>query len=268
MKPLRSTELVIFLLALATTLLPLAAYADDDEVTLGKQAALALEKKGEILENSPYYQQLDPIATRIAVVANPQYEHPFHFILVHEEKPNAFAVPGGSIFVTDSLMAMIENSDELAAVLCHETSHDIHHDVVHNMKKNRNLSYASSAIGMLLGGFGGTILSNMLNVGTSIESMQFSREVETQADLKGAETCSAAGFNPWGMVWLLTRFEKNGNENHMEILSDHPTDDHRIAKLKELFASDPERYDRYPARFPHGSEKQKPLRKNSDEEAL
>ena len=236
--------IVCAIFAFSILLLPSSARADDQEVTIGKQEAATLEKKGEILESSPYYAMLTPIARRIAEVANPQYSYPFHFILVHESKPNAFAVPGGSVYVTDSLMSFVENADELAGVLCHETSHDIHHDVVHNMNKNRTISYAASALGMLLGGAGG-IASSVIGVAADVQSLHYSREVETQADLKGAETCAAAGFNPWGMVWLFEHFSKSGSGSQMEMLSDHPTDSHRIDTLKALFAAHPDRYGRF-----------------------
>lgn len=249
MRVLQTARLVLPVLyaviALATILTPLVARADDQEVTIGKQEAEKLAKKGEILDSSPYYVELTPIARRIAAVANPQYEYPFHFILVHESQPNAFAVPGGTVYVTDSLMRFVENKEELAGVLCHETSHDIHHDVVHNMNKNRTISYAATALGMLLGGAGGGVASTVIGVAADVQSLKFSREVEAAADLKGAQTCAAAGYNPWGMVWLFEHFEKAGTGSHMEMLSDHPTDSHRIEKLEALFASDPQRYGRF-----------------------
>jgi len=229
-------------LACLVTLLPLAVQAEDQEVTIGKQEAAALAKKGEILEESPYYAVLRPIAQRIAAIANPQYTYPFHFILVHEKQPNAFAVPGGSIYVTDSLMTFVQNKEELAAVLCHETSHDIHHDVVHNMNKSRTISYAATALSLLIGG---GIAGDLIGVAANVQTLRFSRDVEAQADAKGAETCAAAGYNPWGMVWLLQHFSKAGNGSGMEILSDHPTDEHRIEQLKNIFAADPARYGRF-----------------------
>lgn len=235
-----------FWLGALLTFAPLAAFAEDQEVSIGKAEAAKLAKKGEVIESSPYYETLRPIAHRIAVIADPQYAYPFHFILVHEKEPNAFAVPGGSVYVTDSLMTFVTNKEELAAVLCHETSHDIHHDVVNNLNKTRTLTYAATALSMLIGGgIGGSIAGGLLSVAADVQSLHYSREVETQADAKGAETCAAAGFNPWGMVWLLERFSKTGNGTKMEVLSDHPTDAHRIEALRSIFAADPARYGRF-----------------------
>jgi predicted Zn-dependent protease len=221
---------------------PMAAHAEDQEVSIGKAEAEALQKKGEIIESSPYYEVLRPIARRISAIANPQYQYPFHFILVHEKQANAFAVPGGSIYVTDSLMTFAQNREELAAVLCHETSHDIHHDVVHNLNKTRTLSVAATALSLLIGG---GIAGGLIGVAADVQGLHYSRQVEAAADAKGAETCAAAGYNPWGMVWLLEHFAKTGNGAAMEMLSDHPTDGHRIAALKAIFANDPARYGRF-----------------------
>lgn len=110
---------------------PAFAYTQEQqtELQIGQQEYQQLQKKGEIIRSSPYYATLDSIAARIAPVADKKYFVPFHFILVHESQPNAFAVPGGNVYVTDSMMHFVQNKEELAGVLCHEVSHDIHHDV-------------------------------------------------------------------------------------------------------------------------------------------
>ncbi len=69
--------------------------------------------------------------------------------------------------------------------------------------------------------------------------------MESAADKKGAETCAQAGSNPWGMVWLFQQFEKADTGGRLEMLSDHPTDQHRIDDLQRLFASNPALYGRY-----------------------
>jgi len=214
-----------------------AASADPTEDQIGAQVYQQLAQKGEILNSSPYYNVLNPIARQIKTVADPQYDRPFRFILVHETQPNAFSVPGGNVYVTDSLMRFVKNREELAGVLCHETSHTIHHDVVNNMRKDQNVSLAAGVLEILTGGRG---LSNaVIGLGANATALNFSRAVETAADLKGADTCAEAGFNPWGMVWLFQQFQASGNGGTMEMLSDHPRDDHRIADLERHFRANP-----------------------------
>jgi predicted Zn-dependent protease len=249
MRRIVATLLGIGLLAAAGPLPALAQSEDQVEMQIGQQEYQSLQQKGEILTTSPYYAILNPIAQQIKRVADAQYFHPFTFILVHEAQPNAFAVPGGNVYVTDSLMRFVQNREELAGVLCHETSHDIHHDVLHLYQKAQR---AGTTIGILdilanvaTGGRASRAIDTAANLGFSIQTANYSREVETAADAKGAETCAAAGSNPWGMVWLFQQFEKADTGGRFEMLSDHPTDQHRIDDLKRKFAANPPLYGRY-----------------------
>jgi beta-barrel assembly-enhancing protease len=90
----------------------------DIEVQLGQEVFDELKAGAEIIESSPLYDRLKPIADAIA--AQPRYNHPFKFYLVHEAKPNAFAAPGGNVYVVDSLLYFVKNTEELAGTLCHE----------------------------------------------------------------------------------------------------------------------------------------------------
>src|SRR5215469_6295590 len=130
-------------LFIGTAALCLTAVADaaaqqqnqDEEVQMGQEVFNELKAKGEIVESSPLYDLLAPIADAITRAAQPRYNHPFKFYLVHEAQPNAFATPGGNVYVVDSLLYFAKNTDELAGTLCHEVSHTIHHDTVTLMEK-------------------------------------------------------------------------------------------------------------------------------------
>ena len=63
-------------------------------------------------------------------MAQPRYNHPFKFFLVHEPHPNAFATPGGNVYVVNSLLYFVKNTEQLAGTLCHEVSHTIHRDAM------------------------------------------------------------------------------------------------------------------------------------------
>lgn len=219
------------------------AFADSQEQQIGQQVYDQLNQKGEIVTQSPYYSILNPIARRISVVANPQYDAPFQFIIVREKQPNAFAVPGGKVYVTESMFTFAKNKEELAGVLCHETSHTIHHDVINLARKQQGVDIVANVLSSLLGG--GRIVNFILGAGDTLTGLRFSRRVEREADLKGARTCAQAGYNPWGMVWLFEQFEQHPNGAPPEALSDHPRDDHRISDLENLFKSEPQTYGRF-----------------------
>jgi predicted Zn-dependent protease len=226
----------------------------EDEI--GRQVYEQLNAKGEILPlTAALYDPLGRVASRIKAVADDQYGRPLRFVLVHESEPNAFAVPGGTIYVTDALFRFVRNADELAAVLCHETSHEIHHDAIATRAQHERAATIVEGVGAL------TRLNRTLlgvegeNLAYAIETSSYSRDVERRADFKGAMTCAAAGFNPWGMVWLFHAFERADTGGALEVLADHPTDEDRISDLEDEFSSYPQIF----ARFPPDIERAAPL---------
>ncbi|GAC1495271.1 MAG: hypothetical protein NVS1B2_13410 [Vulcanimicrobiaceae bacterium] len=242
MKRIAAITMTMLLAALGVA----PALADTQEQQIGQQVYAQLQQKGEIIARpSAMYAILDPIASRIKSVADAQYDYPFHFILVHEKQPNAFAVPGGNVYVTDALINFVQNKEELAGVLCHETAHDIHHDVLNNMQKDQTTGTIIGIVGAITGLDRSGIGRLGENLAYTLQTSNFSRSVERSADSKGAVTCAQAGYNPWGMVWLFQNFEKANTGGSMEALSDHPTDEHRIADLKQEFAANPRLFGRF-----------------------
>src|SRR5262249_42669417 len=196
----------------------------DEELLLGQEVFNELKTKGEIVESSPLYDQLRPIADTITRAAQPRYNHPFKFYLVHEAQPNAFATPGGTVYVTDSLMYFVKNVDQLAGTLCHEVSHTIHHDTVTLMKKRENIRKREVGAAVLLGPTRAHLLA-IAFLG-KLHSLGYSRDVEERADLTGSDICSATGYNPWGLIWLFQDFENAKIGQAPELLSDHPNAQH------------------------------------------
>ncbi len=204
----------------------------------------SLSQKGEIIHSSPYYRTLNSIAARVTPVANKKYFTPFHFILVHESQPNAFAVPGGNVYVTDSMMTFVKNKEELAGVLCHEVSHDIHHDVYNLYVKDQRLSLYATGLSLLLGGRS-QLANTIIGFAANVQALRFSRDVEHNADATGAYVCAQSGITPYGMIWLMKQFEANPSASPPEFLSDHPSDSHRVEALQNEFASDPSTFSRF-----------------------
>lgn len=258
MKRLLALTLTVALAAFAGAA-PAAAQSNDDQIEaqIGQQEYQALQQKGEIITSSPYYAVLNPIAQQIKRVADPQYFHPFTFILVHETSPNAFAVPGGNVYVTDSLMKFVQNREELAGVLCHETSHNIHHDVLHLYQKQQKTATAYTIADILAniatGGRSARTIDTIANIGFQFQSLRYSRDVETAADFKGAQTCAQAGSNPWGMVWLFKHFETLNTSAPPNFLSDHPSDEARITALEQEFRNDPATFGRFSSNIATGT---------------
>jgi len=210
---------------------------EDLELLIGQEVYQELKAKGEIVATSPLYDTLRPIADRITRAAQPQYAYPFRFHLVHQPQPNAFSVPGGDLYVVDALLFFVKNQEELAGTLCHEIAHTVHHDSMHKLEEQSRQILRNVGAAILLGPTRGHVMA--IGVLSELKSKGYSRDVESRADLTGADICAAAGVNPWGLVWLFQDFKDARSREVPELLSDHPNDEHRIQALKEHFKKAP-----------------------------
>jgi predicted Zn-dependent protease len=209
----------------------------DEEVQMGQEVFNQLKAKGVLIESSPLYDQLRPISDAIVRAAQPHYAHPFRFYLVHDAQPNAFATPGGNVYVVDSLLHFVKNKEQLAGTLCHEVSHTIHHDTVELMEKQQKIREREVGAALLLGPTKAHLLAIAL-VG-KLNSLGYSRDVEERADLTGSDICAQTTYNPWGLVWLLQDFENANPHALPQLLSDHPNDQNRINALEAHFRRNP-----------------------------
>jgi predicted Zn-dependent protease len=234
-----SFAVVLCLAGLDRASIPLAAQAtsQDPELRMGQEIFDRLKANGEIVKFSPLYDPLRPIAEAITRAAQPRYSHPFKFYLIHEDLPDAFAAPGGNVYVVDSLLYFVRNSDELAGTMCHEVSHTIHHDSLAKLQENQKIEERETRAAKVLGADRAQRLGIPL-IGM-LHSLGYSRHVEARADLTGSDICAAAGYNPWGLVWLFQDFEDSDLEELPQLLSDHPAFQHRVSRLKLHFLANP-----------------------------
>jgi len=229
--------LVLTISSLCLAQAPVPEPITDQETELGKAVYDELRKKGEIIAESPLYDSLRPITDVIARVAQPRYPHPFKFFLVHETQPNAFATPGGNVYVVDSLLYFVKNTEQLAGTLCHEVSHTIHRDATRRMSEEQHIEMRELGAALLLGpGLAGVIGIKMLG---DLHSLAYSRDVESSADVTGSDICAATGYNPWGLVWLFQEFNNADPKQIPQLLSDHPANGTRIQTLQKHFRDNP-----------------------------
>jgi predicted Zn-dependent protease len=219
--------------------------SQDEEVAMGQEVFNELKAKGEIIESSPLYDQLKPIADAITRAAQPRYNHPFKFYLVHESQPNAFATPGGNVYVVDSLLYFVKNREELTGTLCHEVAHTIHHDTMTLMEKQEKLKRREVGAAVVLGPTRAHLLAILL-LG-KLHSLSYSRDVESRADITGSDICAGAGSNPWGLVWLFRDFDNANLGQVPQLLSDHPRNENRVEALEKHFRKEPSVFESFSA---------------------
>jgi len=221
------------------------AQGEDPELVIGRSAFEELVKRAEVVESSPLYDTLMPVIEPILRTAQPKYPHPFKVYLVHEPAPNAFATPGGNVYVTDSLLYFVKNREQLAGTLCHEVAHTIHRDSMELLAKRERLARAELGVAILLGPTRAHLLAIAL-LG-QLQSLGYSRDVEGRADLTGSDVCAGAGSNPWGLVWLFREFKDSRETEIPQILSDHPNDQNRIDALERHFHDNPSAFGKFDA---------------------
>lgn len=219
------------------------AAAQETEAQMGADTFAQLKDQGVIVAKSPLYDVLRPISDQITKVVAPQYQYPIHFYIVHGKDPNAFATPGGNVYVVDSLLYFVHNKQELAGTLCHETSHLIHHDSLSEYSHDEAIRRRQLIAMILLGPSWGSVLATSA-IG-DLDSLHYSRGAEEAADLTGADTCAKADLNPWGLVWLFQDFSNANMKTPPEILSDHPDNQNRINALEAHFRQNPSTFSRF-----------------------
>jgi predicted Zn-dependent protease len=218
------------------------AQQKDAETQVGDETYKELSDKAEVIVRSPLYATLHSVTGPVAAEAGRHYNHPFKFILVHEAQPNAFSVPGGNVYVVDSLMTFAKNREELTGVLCHEVAHTLHHHSMKKIQQMRRLGAAEVGATILLGPSVAHILA--IKLLADLRRNGYSRTLESQADITGADVCAAAGQNPYGLVWLFQDFRNSGPEVP-QLLSDHPSFDARIQALLDHMRQNPKVFGKY-----------------------
>ena len=231
---------VAFLVAISILLpaqAPTPEPVTDQETELGQAVYDQLKSKVEIIESSPLYDRLKPVVDAISRVAQSQYDHPFKFFLVHEPQPNAFATPGGNVYVVDSLLFFVKNTEQLAGTLCHEVSHTIHRDAMNRIKKEQKIEALEVGTTILLGPTLAKAIA--IKIIGDLNSLAYSREIESRADVSGSDICAQAGYNPWGLVWLFKEFQDADTKQIPQLLSDHPANGTRMQTLEQHFRDNP-----------------------------
>lgn len=246
----------VMLTCLAASLLlagqaPLPEPVTDQETQLGSAVFQEMKDGGQIIATSALYEVLNPITTPIVRVVQSRYEHPFKFILVHDTKPNAFSAPGGNVYVTDSFLYFVNNVEELAGTLCHEVAHTIHHDSMDRIRNNQKIAKVELGAIILLGpSLAQAVAMDFL---ADLRSKAYSREIESRADITGADTCATAGYNPHGLIWLFQDFNDSGQKQIPEIMSDHPSHEGRVSALQAHFREHPDVFSKFSSDRKHAT---------------
>lgn len=208
------------------------------EVSIGRDMDKQIRKKLKILHDPQMQYRLEDIGSKVAAFSDRQ-DLGYHFKIIKDKELNAFAIPGGFIYVNSGLMDTATN-DELAGVLAHEIGHIA---ARHSVKKlQASLGYQIIA-GIALGMSGNQAMVNATDIVFGVASLGYSRKDEFLADSLSVKYAKRAGFNPYAIVTFfekLNREAKNKGANfNLVFLSSHPPIAERIKNIEKEIALNP-----------------------------
>ncbi len=226
---------IAFALAFATAM-PIAAHAGPFSVSpnkerrIGQDAAADIEKNAPIV-SGPVADWVERVGKKLVAVSNPEFKYDFH--VIDSPEINAFALPGGHVYVYTGLRKVVKNDDELAAVLAHEITHaEEHHYAKASAKSNGRGTLL--AVGSILLGLP-PVLGQALSIGSDAMTQKYGRAAEYQADREGLARMERAGFNPDAMVNVLQRLaNEDETDSLFQWMSDHPEGKKRVAAIQQL----------------------------------
>jgi Zn-dependent protease with chaperone function len=225
---------------------PKNKYTVQQDVQLGKQAAAEARKKLPIIEDAAIDRYLDRIGDRL-VDASPEHlvdpAFEFSFTPVNEKDINAFALPGGPMFVNRGMVEAAGREDEVTGVMAHELAHVLLRHGTANMTKAQSPGITVGAIagaiaGAVVGGTAGALITDVSQFGLGAAMMKYSRDYERQADLLGVQIMARAGYDPTALAAMFERIQKEGGGGGPQWLSSHPNPGNRtqyiLAEAKQV----------------------------------
>jgi hypothetical protein len=216
---------------------PKNSYTPAQDVELGRQAAAEARQQLPILRDDGVTSFLEGIGQRLVSAIPSDMRHPeFHYTFepVNVREINAFALPGGPMFVNRGMIEAARTEGEVAGVMAHELSHVVlrHGTAQANKAQKYQIGQVAGAIlGSIIGGGWGQVISQGSQFGLGTAFLRFSREYERQADLMGSQIMARAGYDPNEMASMFKTIEKQGGPGGPQWLSDHPNPGDRAAYI-------------------------------------
>ncbi len=220
----------------------------DNQRKLGLQAAAQVYQQMPVLpDTSPETQYIRQLGQKLVSTIPAQYSWPFEFHVVAQKEINAFALPGGPMFINIGTITAAANESELAGVMAHEMSHVYMQHSAKQAAKAQTTGLLEGLAGAVLGAAVGGTVGQLGQMGIQITAqglmLKYSRSDESQADAVGAIILYKAGYNPQAMADFFKTLESQSGGAPPQWLSDHPNPGNREQAIEnEIRNWPPERY--------------------------
>jgi hypothetical protein len=220
--------------------LPKNSYTPAQDVELGRKAAQEARKEFPVIDNEAIVRYLKKLGDRLVAVAPPELNesvYEYSFTPLNVKEINAFALPGGPMFVNRGMFDAAKEEGEVAGVMAHELSHVLLRHGTANASKAQNpwlqLGQIAGIVGgAIVGGTAGSAIIQGSQFGLGTILLKYSREFEKQADLLGAQLMARAGYDPRALARMFETIEKESKGGTApQWLSSHPNPGNRTAYI-------------------------------------
>jgi beta-barrel assembly-enhancing protease len=218
------------------------SFTPAQDVQLGREAAADVRQQLPMLNDRPSDDLVQRIGARLVAAVPARFRQPafrYSFDVVNLRDINAFALPGGPMFLNRGMLQAARTDDEVAGVMAHELSHVIlRHGTLQAAKAQKFQigAVAGQVLGSILGGRTGQVISQGSQITLGTYFLKYGREYEREADLLGAQIMSRAGYNPREMANMFKTIQQQGSSGP-EWLSDHPDPGNRYDAINREAAT-------------------------------
>lgn len=205
----------------------------EEEVRIGRQIAGDLLGAAPLVKDDTLQRYVNTVGRWVAQQSN-RKDLVWHFGVIESEDINAFAAPGGYVFLTKGLYKRLHNEAELAGVLAHEIAHVSKKHHLELLKKSAMIGAVAQGVTKEFKG-GDQAVQNLIGNGAEMLARGLDKDAEFEADRIGAVFAARAGYDPWGLPTVLQDMAAiNTNDNRLALLyKTHPTAADRVARLGE-----------------------------------
>lgn len=244
-----SKRIAVAALAATMWLLPMAVIAQQTQITApknkypiqtdvteGNKAAAEVEKRFPLINDQDAASYIQRVGQRLSNSIPAQFRHSefnYRFKWVNASDLNAFALPGGPMYINRGMIEAAHNEGELAGVMAHELSHVALRHATAQATKQGSAKNTLGTIGLILGGaiLGGQTGAQLGMLGAQAWMTKYSREYESQADILGARIMATAGYDPRDLANVFRTIQQQGGSRGPEWLSSHPDPGNRYEKI-------------------------------------
>jgi Zn-dependent protease with chaperone function len=212
-------------------------YSLQQDVELGQEAAAEARKQLPMLNDNRVDDYVERVGENLVDAIPAEFRHAgfrYTFDVINQKEINAFALPGGPMFLNRGMIEASRSEAEMAGVMAHEISHVILRHGTAQATKGQKFqigAVAGQVLGAIVGGAAGSVIAQGTQFGLGAYFLKYSREYERQADLLGAQLMARAGYDPRAMATMFQTIQGEGGRSGPEWLSSHPDPGNRPAAI-------------------------------------